>query len=139
MEIGTGYFAKAKEYADAGYALVSIAKKRPWFLPDTLNLTDYFLLSPTTEILALKDNPDVYTQKYKEDILEKLSRVRVLIDLDNIAAREHKDKLVLMCYESPEKFCHRHIVAKWLGEFQNGGIKEVENKKDTLTGLDLLP
>ena len=32
MEIATGYFAKAQSYADDGYVLVSIAKKKPWFL-----------------------------------------------------------------------------------------------------------
>ena len=41
MEIGTGYFAKAKEYADAGYALVSIALKEPWFLSSDLRLSYY--------------------------------------------------------------------------------------------------
>ena len=139
MEIGTGYFARAKEYADAGYALVSIAKKRPWFLPDTLNITDYIKLAPTDGILALKENPKEYEKLYYELILSTKSRIHVLVDLDRIAMRLGKDKLVLMCYESPEKFCHRQIVAKWLGEFQNGGIKEIEINKRTLRGLDLLP
>ena len=138
MEIGTGYFAKAKEYADAGYALVSIAKKRPWFLPDTLTITDYFQLAPTDEILALKDSPKEYEKLYNERILSTKSRTHVLVDLDRIAMKQWKDKLVLMCYESPEKFCHRHIVAKWLGDFQNGGINEVEINTMPLSGMDLL-
>ena len=74
MEIGTGYFAKAKEYADSGYALVSIAKKRPWFLPETLNVTDYFQLAPTDEILSLKDRPKEYESLYNERILSTKSR-----------------------------------------------------------------
>lgn len=131
MEIATGYFAKAKEYADMGYALVSIAKKRPWFLTDTLTVTNYFQLAPTDEILALKDNPKDYENLYNERILSTKSRTHVLVDLDRIAINQGKDKLVLMCYESPEKFCHRHIVAKWLGEFQKEGISEVEIKKNS--------
>ena len=138
MEIGTGYFAKAKEYADAGYALVSIAKKRPWFLPDTLSVTDYFQLAPTDEILELKDNPKDYENMYNERILSTKSRVHVLVDLDRIAINQGKDKLVLMCYESPEKFCHRHIVAKWLGELQKEGISEVEIKKNSETEKELM-
>lgn len=46
MEIATGYFARAKDYADIGYALVSIALKAPRFLPTNLNLS-YFPISDT--------------------------------------------------------------------------------------------
>lgn len=31
----------------------------------------------------------------------------------------HRD-IILCCYETPEEFCHRHILAEWLG-----GVKEL--------------
>lgn len=32
-----------------------------------------------------------------------------------------KRDIVLCCYEKPNEFCHRHILAEWLGN----GIKEL--------------
>ena len=51
----------------------------------------------------------------------------VLQDLQKIG----KD-VVLLCYETPEKFCHRHIAAQWLKD-QTGidiGEFELEKPKD---------
>lgn len=52
-----------------------------------------------------------YTKEYTERVLNKLDPKQVISDLLFIS----NDKpVILMCYESPDKFCHRHIVAKWL-------------------------
>ena len=125
MEIATGYFAKAKVYSDMGYALVNIALKKPWFLADNLVLHQPSVpLCPNEEILALKDKPKEYEKRYREEILKYISPHEVYLVLLRIANEEQTDKVVLLCYESPEKFCHRHIVAKWLNE--SLGIKVSE-------------
>lgn len=124
MEIATGYFAKAKAYADMGYALVSIARVAPWFLAKELNVYPLDCLAPTDDILALKDQPDKYTREYRREILGKLKPTDVFHNLWMIAHQEQKDKVVLLCYESSEKFCHRHIVAQWLGEGIGRKIEE---------------
>ena len=54
MEIATGYFALAKGYSDEGYTLVSIAKKKPWFLDKGLKLYELPFLMPTEAILKLR-------------------------------------------------------------------------------------
>ena len=125
MEIKTGYFAKAKQYADDGYALVSIAKVAPWFLPKDVVLNSLSELAPTKEILALKDNPVEYEKRYRAEILSNLTCSRIYQRLAGIANKMHIGKIVLLCYESPNKFCHRHIVAKWLGDFLGKNISEV--------------
>lgn len=114
MEIATGYFARAKSYAEMGYALVSIARVAPWFLAKECNVYSCDCLAPTDEILALKDNPDEYVPKYRREILRNLKADDVYHRLYMIARQENTDKVVLMCYESPEKFCHRHLIAEWL-------------------------
>ena len=124
MEIATGYFAKAKQYAGMGYALVSIARVAPWFLAKELNVYPLKDLAPTDEILALKDSPDEYTTKYRKEILKRLSPTRVFDWLLCVARQEQKNKVVLMCYEAPRNFCHRHLVANWLTG--NLGIKVEE-------------
>jgi len=47
----------------------------------------------------------VYTDAYHQEVLSKLNPADVYRDL--------KDS-VLLCWEGPSKFCHRHIVASWL-------------------------
>ena len=137
MEIATGYFAKAKTYADMGYALVSIARVAPWFLAKELNVYPLDCLAPTDDILALKDQPDKYTPKYRREILAKLKPTDVFHKLWMIAHQEQKDKVVLLCYESSEKFCHRHLVAEWLGDVFGRNITEVVAPSRTTSALDL--
>lgn len=36
----------------------------------------------------------------------------------------------LLCYETPEKFCHRHMLAAWLNFSINADIKEWEQKNE---------
>lgn len=125
MEIATGYFARAKHYADDGFCLVSIAKVSPWFLPKGFKLHSIQSLAPTEEILKLKGRPDEYEKRYREEILSNLSAKDICGELERTASADCLDKVVLLCYESPEKFCHRHIVAKWLSEKTCVPIKEV--------------
>ena len=139
-QVSTGYFARAKEYAARGYALVSIARTAPWFLAKELNVYPCEMLNPTKEILAYKDKPELYEKLYKDFILRILSVERLIDYLKGIAHQEQKDKVVLMCYESPEKFCHRHLVAEWLNK--EAGLEhpveevEIKNEKEQ---LELLP
>ena len=124
LTISTGYFAKAKAYADAGYALVSIALKSPWFLPKDIHLFHIPSLFPTAELLALKDNPDEYTPTYQTEILAKCNPDEILDILMHFAEEEKTDKVILLCWENPSKFCHRHIVADWLSRGLNIRIYE---------------
>ena len=127
MTIATGYFAKAKAYHDIGYALVNVARKRPWFLSEGLVLHEpYYKLAPTEDILRLKDNPKEYTEKYRKEILRYLSPWDVGIDLFRIGRKENTDKVVMLCYESPEKFCHRHLIAEWMKETMHIEVEELQ-------------
>ena len=125
MTIGTGYFSKAKSYAKEGWTLISIALKDAWFLSNDLKITSLKELAPTPEILSLKDNPEEYEKRFRAEVLSKIDWCALYSKLCSIARAENKEKVVFLCYESPEKFCHRHIVAKWLGEKTGVPIKEV--------------
>lgn len=133
MEVGTGYFAKAMKYHTMGYVQVCISRKMPWFVPLTVPMYHYMDLAPTNEILALKDNPNEYTQRYETEILSRVNRNVFVAYLKGLCESTKKDKVALMCYEAPDKFCHRHIVARWLNEI---GLKveeiETANTKGTL-------
>ena len=125
MEIATGYFARAKDYAKEGWTLISIALKDAWFLSKDLKITSLKELAPTPEILKLKDDPEEYEKRFRAEVLSTIDWCALYSKLCSIARAENKEKVVFLCYESPEKFCHRHIVAKWLGEKTCVPIKEV--------------
>lgn len=129
IEVATGYFVRAKAYHEMGYSLVSIAHRRPWFIPDGIVLHDYgHRLSPTAEILEMKDRPDDYEPRYRKDVLEYISPEEVMGDLEMFAFEDKLDKVILMCYEGSGKFCHRHIVGKWLAEGLGIEVREISPK-----------
>ena len=67
----------------------------------------YSNLAPTKKILLdYKKNSD--TKKYIHDYC-----FHVLSRIDPHEVYEYLDNKILLCYEKPEDFCHRHIVANW--------------------------
>lgn len=55
-----------------------------------------------------------YAAIYK-DRLSLLNKELILTKLREISDKHNGADLVLLCYEVPGKFCHRHLVAEWLG------------------------
>lgn len=99
----TSYYAKSAKHPNA----VSIAGQTPAFYTGR----QYKKLAPKYDFFMQykKDgDEEAYTKKFYEEVLNKLDPVKVLQELGAHA--------ILLCYETPEKFCHRHLVAKWLSE-----------------------
>jgi hypothetical protein len=102
--IYTSYFA-GKRYANE--QVISIARKTPV----NIDIPTYIELAPSFELVAdyKKDHDQSkYVLRYTIEILSKLDPFKVVQDLN--------DK-VMLCYEKPGTFCHRHIVAKWLNVY----------------------
>lgn len=112
----TSYFAKS---AGNPNAIAICAKCPPWFKGKV-----YKKLAPKYWFFKqYKKDGDAkfYEEKYREEVLSKLDPKVVFKELGSDA--------VLLCYESPEKFCHRHIVAKWFKETLNIKVKELGVKR----------
>jgi len=66
-------------------------------------------LSPNYSIFSewksTKDN-DRFTYRFGEEVLSGLDPNEVYSELG--------DNAILLCYEKPNDFCHRHLVASWL-------------------------
>jgi hypothetical protein len=108
----TSYFAIASNLPNA----ISIAAKSP----DFYNGREYLPLAPTWQIFSeyqKSHDIHVYTERYFEEILLPLNPQEVLDDLGRYS--------VLLCWESPDKFCHRRIVAKWLEDSLNIKVPEL--------------
>lgn len=122
--IYTSYFSKVKALYDQNPNLVfvSIAGKTPnWFDNSLIDILRYSKLAPKYEWWRVwhekfKDNLESgesmnwYIKKYYETVLNQLNPIFVQRDLLDLSNR--KD-VVLLCYEKPEKFCHRQIVMNW--------------------------
>jgi uncharacterized protein YeaO (DUF488 family) len=82
-------------------------------------------LAPSWDIYKeYKETNDykLYTKRFKEEILSN-------VDLDDIIEElrtNYGDKhVVLLCYEKPNEFCHRHIVAEAIEEKYGIQVPEV--------------
>ena len=63
-----------------------------------------------------------YSKDYFQFVLDRLNPEQVIKELNNLSGG--KD-VVLLCYEKPYKFCHRHLVAKWFKTELNIEVEEL--------------
>jgi uncharacterized protein YeaO (DUF488 family) len=74
-------------------------------------------LNPTEKLLreakSGKIPSDEYTKKYRDEILAKLSPIKVYNELLKILEDSGKKDLALLCYEKPGDVCHRRFIAEW--------------------------
>ncbi len=114
----TGYFAKIKQYQDAGFTPVSIARTAPRFVKGAL---PYPYLAPTKELFqGWKKgyyNEFDYKDIFERDVLNHVPQHDVLSDLLELTKSK---KIVLLCWEKSGSFCHRHLVSDW---FKKGGYE----------------
>ena len=99
------------------------------------NIIEYKIVGIYLHSLEKNENNEHYQQ-------EVLDHQKVLADLQMQVLEEiratmqdsvwnSKDvHLVLLCYEKPTDFCHRHLFAEWLS--QKAGIKIEEFQKEKL-------
>ena len=120
--IYTSYFGNIKNILkaipDAG--LISIAGKTPdWFKGEKFKT-----LAPKWNWwrewhdmfdgrLDSKESKDWYKQKYHKTVLNGQDPLHISQKLKDLVKWR---STFILCYEIPEKFCHRHIVAKWFNE-----------------------
>lgn len=124
----TGYFAKIKTYEKAGLIPIAICGG----IPNWYKGLWYKKLAPKWSFFnewkngtEHKGDNDYYIHHFNNEVLDKLSVSLVVEDLQKIANTKDTDKIILMCYEKPGDFCHRHLVADWLTK---NGLKTIELK-----------
>lgn len=123
----TSYFAKTKKLLDSGHTnLVAISGYIPEFYSKQME-TDNRLswckcLAPKKSWFFQWKNGEFdnekYVELYKETVLEK-------IDIEELIKKIGEDA-VLLCYEKPEDFCHRHIAADYIEKKTGISIKEIK-------------
>ena len=110
--IYTGYFAHQNKYISMGLFPISVAQYVPKRILDT-GIVEYKKLAPSRAMIDVaKSNLGEFIDYYNEK-LRRMNRDLVIEELMSIS--EGSD-IVLLCYEKPEDFCHRHLIAEWLGD-----------------------
>lgn len=56
---------------------------------------------------------ETYIRRFNEEILKPLDAWQVVSELEKMTGVDDS-KIILLCYEKPKDFCHRHLVAGWL-------------------------
>ena len=108
--IYTSYFARCNKLPK-GLVPISIARQTP---PGYTGL-EYKTLAPAWDILSeYKQTKDerTYIRQYNYQLF-LLSADQVVKELKELA---QSNQIILLCYEKPDDFCHRHLVAQWLTE-----------------------
>ena len=108
----TSYFAKESKNPNA----VSIAGKAP----DWYHGRQYKKLAPKFGCFQkYKGDGDstAYTEAYRREVLDTLDASTVYGELGEDA--------VLLCWEAPNRFCHRRLVADWFREKLGIVIEEI--------------
>lgn len=114
----TGYYSRLKKYLDAGLYPVSIAG----WAPDFYHGAEYKKLAPKWQFFnewkngSHKGDNDYYIREFKAQVLDKLDAFTVVSELEKLTGVDDS-KIILLCYEKPKDFCHRHLVADWLTKY----------------------
>lgn len=128
----TSYFGNIKciKQFDENAVLVSIAGKTPdWFFPKLgLKMHEF---APQwswwkewhdrfNSNLDSVESKQWYIREYESNVLSRLNAGKTIEKMKKMSSGNN---IFLLCYETPEKFCHRHLVAKWL---QDAGVEATE-------------
>ena len=81
-------------------------------------------------ILSEKENNYYYIEQFYLEVLSKLDPEEVLRELD-----DH----VLLCFEEPDQFCHRHIVAAWLKILLGINVPEIAGYGSSISSIPNTP
>jgi len=76
--------------------------------------------------LSERQNNNFYIREYYNQVLKNLDAREVLEDIEDMG------NPTLLCYESPDEFCHRHIVSAWFELELNISTAEVDAKGNHL-------
>lgn len=131
MEFYTSYYGAMREITD-DYLCVGISRIVPFidrdnFRTDSVFAPEEVLLNSFKSGIATEDD---YKRRYVEHLFSIFTKESFKEHIDLIE-KEFGDKYkgcVFMCYESPEKFCHRHILARIIELVCGRDCKELDLK-----------
>lgn len=110
-KIYTSYFGKIKKLPKNIIPIAICGKPPVWWKG-----LQYSKLAPKIGFfLQWKRTHDnnYYIQHFNTEVLDILNADNVIHELKTMS---NGQDIALLCYEKPEDFCHRHLVAAWLNK-----------------------
>lgn len=120
MKIYTSYFAKLKSLPEEIISISICGKAPSWYQG-----VQFKVLAPKYDFfIKWKENHDneYYIKCFNEQVLDKLDATQIYNALKTLGGGQD---VALICYEKPDEFCHRHLVAEWLKEKLKIEVKEL--------------
>lgn len=112
--IYTSYFNKVKNLND-NYKVVGITRFPP------KNIINCFFVAPSKDLLiAYKNNlisQEQYAIEYMKQLNNNKNNIMKLVEYLNQYNNDKYKHIVMCCYEKSQDFCHRHILSKYLMNF----------------------
>jgi len=110
MRIYTTYFSNVMNLPNT-IVPISVALKPP---KDWEGL-QYQVLAPKEEFFYKwreSRDDEYYIKHFNSEVLENLDAIMIVEELKRMT--KGYDSIALVCYELPNEFCHRHLIAQWL-------------------------
>ena len=137
MKIFTSYYANIKNIPD-DYILISISGGITEDIRNVVDMQDTRLAPKKEFFMEYKESEEgpvrekEYVKQFKGKVLKDLDINEVLKSWSDLFGKSQK--YVMLCYETPESFCHRQIVAEHIEE--KYGIEVLELNTDDLERKD---
>ena len=115
MTIYTSYFANWQKLRAAGVVMISVAAIPPkWFTGQQLN-------HAAPKWSPVHESNVAFEWRYREETLRRINPSMFIESLERFSGGRD---VALCCWEKPDSFCHRHILAEWLTKKTGVEIKE---------------
>ena len=123
LKINTSYYSKFKHFPISS-TLVSVSRKSPYWIP---GLNKFEKLYPSWNLIKdFKNNLisiNEYTDRYYKEVLNKISPELIIKYLKFVSKNNF---VILLCWEKPDQFCHRHLIATYIQENTNYIVNELQ-------------
>jgi uncharacterized protein (DUF488 family) len=122
MQIYTSYFGNLKNLEKHNIIAIGVCQFPPhWFKNPNL-----ISIAPTKDILFnCKSNHQEFIKRYKSEIISIQGDPQEFINRLNFIS-EGRD-VALCCFEKPNEFCHRHLIAEWLNNSLHLNVQEFQD------------
>lgn len=117
MKIYTSYFGNIRKLYVNNITPICIARGIPKFYRGETIQT----VAPYSWMLSGKVSREEYIEAYFNQVLRNVDIDQFINQLEKVSKG---NDVALCCYEKPEDFCHRHLLAKWLEEKHGIEVKE---------------
>lgn len=105
----TSYFSKWKGNKSPDVVLMATTYYKPyWFGGEWFSE-----MAPSAELVQSYKRGEVTPEQYTEIYLKQLESNQEAI-LSRIQSFDPQKDYILLCFEGPGRFCHRHVFADWV-------------------------